>query len=152
MFSSILNNLTLEFAQKQKVVKQEFESFIYNNLGGIGSGTGICYVEILTSQRGRIAVIFHERADNEGTSVTNAISKIAPEYLEGSDLARYYEEEQSPKVLRIFESYNYGKGCEISEVTFYGGFKVPNWYSLEAEEIVNWLNNEGTSLNDLQNG
>ena len=150
MFSSVLNNLTLDFAKNQKVIKQGFESFSYNNLGGIGSGTGICYVEILTSQRGRIAVIFHERADNKGTSVTNAIDKIAPEYLEGSDLARYYDEdEQTPKVLRIFESYNFGNGCQISEVTFYGGFKVPNWYSVEAEEVISWLNNEGTSLNDL---
>jgi hypothetical protein len=141
MFSSILNNISLEFARKQEVLKQQFEPFEYGKYGF----NSICDVEILTSETEKIAVIFHERQDNKGTSVTNAIQNIAPEYLTGADLGRYYD--LQPKKLRVFESYRYGnQPAQISEVSFYGN---PNWNHCTAEEIVTWLNSKGTSLKDL---
>lgn len=146
MFSSILNNISLEFARKQEVLKQEFEPFEY---GKYGYNT-ICDVEILTSDTEKIAVIFHERQDNAGTSVINAIQNIVPEYLIGADLGRFYD--LQPKKLRVFESYRYGnQPAQISEVSFYGqgGCDNPNWNHCTAEEIVIWLNSTGTSLKDL---
>lgn len=147
MFSSILNNLTLDFAKTQKVIKQEFEAFEYPCLGG---GSAVCDVEVLTSQCNKKAVIFHERIGNNGTSVTNRIELLTISYLLKSGIVEDYQ--FGGRRIKVFESYRYKKGeaANISSICFSADpFLSPNWTSITAEELITWLNNEGTSLNDL---